>query len=130
MHNIEASARNCHFPAFRFDYNADHLRNGYPSWVSKKRESLSKLEREFLSLLQTETDASALAAAAEGIREAQILALKEKRAELRPKREAWNLDPEIRYWRELSTDSIIEGYRNQKLKGHRSREVRRAHSDL
>jgi hypothetical protein len=102
----------------------------YIAWFGKKREHLIEREREFVALLQSDADATKLAACAEAVRAAQIRALKAKRAQLRPSERyavaMEHLEDEIAFWLGLSFEQIAAGYRTEKLKGHRSKAVRKA----
>lgn len=101
----------------------------YIPWFGKKREALADCEREFLESLQTATSPEKLASVAERVRAAQIRALKAKGAQLVPlERNAVGREhilQEIQFWKRLSADEIIQGYRDGKLCGHRSSEARR-----
>jgi hypothetical protein len=102
----------------------------YIAWYGKKLEGLAQHEREFIDLLHSEPDATRLAEAAEEVRAAQIRALKAKRAQLVPSerntRGFKNLEREIAFWLHVPVQTIIDGYRSEKLRGHRSAAVRRA----
>src|SRR5437763_1524139 len=102
----------------------------YLPWYGKKRERLAELEATFLAALQTATDAKRLHKSAETIRLAQIRALRAKRGQLaRSEKNAvavQNLNREIQFWLGLSVNQVIAGYRDGKLRGHRSSAVRRA----
>lgn len=101
---------------------------GYIPWYGKKRRRLGTCEREFCALLQSQTDRSKLADAADEVRAAHVRVLKSRRAELAPSETntiaVENLDREIALWLELSAEQIIERYRSGALRHRASRAIR------
>lgn len=101
----------------------------YIPYYGKKRAALAACERAFAAAIQSEVNAAKLAQNAEQVRDAQVRALRAKLAQLAPSEKnalaIAHIDQEINFWKRLSTNAIIAGYRAGKLQGHRSSEVRR-----
>src|SRR3954447_20539985 len=87
-------------------------------WYGKKHSRLAEREREFLAALRNGGNDDRLAKSAEAIRTAQIRALKEKRQKFAPSEENAaiyeDIDQAIRWWTNLATDAIVDGYRDPK----------------
>jgi len=106
---------------------------GYIPGIGKRLEALAECERQFLEALASDPVPDKLAEVADQVRDAQIRALRAKAAQLVPsERNASGREhimQEVRFWKRLTVDEIIQGYREGKLRGHRSQAVRRlAHS--
>jgi len=103
---------------------------GFVAWYGKKRLRLTEREEEFLDVLRRGASETDLAKAAETLRTAHIRALKEKRQKFAPsERNAAlyaGIDDAIRWWSDLPTDAIVEGYRDPKRRRKMSSAVRRA----
>jgi membrane carboxypeptidase/penicillin-binding protein PbpC len=87
----------------------------YIAWYGKKREHLTKHEREFAALLNGTPDAARLAKGIEAVRAAQIQVLKARRAVLAPSEKNTvafsNFEREIERWRTMPAPSVVEHFR-------------------
>src|SRR5215207_246986 len=99
-------------------------------WYGKKSSRLAERERELLDVLRSNAGDARIANAVETIRIAHIRALKEKCQKFAPSEKSAtvyeDIEQAIRWWRGLSTDAIIQGYRDPKRRRQMSSAVRRA----
>src|SRR3954462_3802483 len=85
-------------------------------YYGKKRSRLAEREREFLEVLHSDASETRVAETAETVRIAHVRALKEKRQKFAPSEKNsalyGRIVQAIRWWMDLPTDAIIEGYRD------------------
>ena len=90
------------------------MANSIP-WRPKKRQQLLAVEEEFTTFLTTCDNDRAIAAGAERVRQAIIVELRSRRAELPPSEKAGDaaaeLSREIAYWTSVDAAQIVDRYR-------------------
>lgn len=101
----------------------------YIPWFGKKRAALAEHEQNLREAIESKVAPALLAKAAEEVRNAHLRALRARLAQLAPcgKNAVANRNilREMETWRQLSTEQIIQGYRDGKLQGVRSSQIRR-----